>query len=80
MLQSLKFGWMYNKIWFGHFGILMTPMIIIQPINHILALLMRRIKTVLGFGYKKDGLSIWNKAADGALNSIVYEESYSFSI
>ena len=58
----------------------MTPMIVMQPVNHLLALLMRRIMSFLGFGYKKDGLSIWNKAADGALNSIVYEESYSFSI
>ena len=58
----------------------MTPMIVIQPVNHFLALLMRRITCFLGFGYKKDGVSTWNKAADGVLNSIIYEESYSFSI
>ena len=45
---------MYNKIWSGHFGILMTPMIVIQPVNHFLALLMRRITCFLGFGYKKN--------------------------
>ena len=58
----------------------MTPMIVLQPVYHFLALLMRRITCFFEFGYKKDGLSIWNKAADGALNSIIYEESYSFSI
>ena len=58
----------------------MTPMIVIQPVNHFLALLMRRITCFLGFGYKKDRLSIWNKAADGALNSVLYEEAYAFSI
>lgn len=85
----IKYTWMYNKIWYGQFGALMTLMTITQPINYALALLMREATSLLGIGKKKDinnpdmltpSNSIWEVAADGTINNITHKEKHSSSI
>ena len=86
----IKYTWMYNKIWYGHFGVLMTLMTITQPINYALALLVRKAMSLLGIGKKKDinnpdmlthsSNSIWDVAANGTINNITHKEKHSSSI
>lgn len=85
----IKYTWMYNKIWYGQCGILMTLMMVTQPINYALALLMRKAISLLGIGKKTDinnpdmltpSNSIWEVADIGIINNFAYEEWYSSSI
>ena len=81
----IKYTWMYNKIWYGQCGILMTLMMVTQPINYALALLMRKAISLLGIGKKTDinnpdmltpSNSIWEVSDIGIINNFAYEEWY----
>ena len=43
----LKYTWLYTKIWYGICGAFMTMLMVIQPLNFAVALVMWKVITAL---------------------------------